>query len=459
METLMKVPYTGKPMIQHLLRCQGIGVNDCSRTPELVERDALHLQHPRLLQRQGVSGTSRMIKAVFLVALLFISACVPEVRPPVEAPQVLVKLRPDQFPNFSDDMPFNSLETAIDQSLEYLNRIDPSTSFRCGRDLFTASHLAESLNTFRTIIQRRPSSDELQKAITASFWVYKSVGRDGHGEVLFTGYYEPVLRASRVYSVDFPFPIYKKPDDWVSVDLKAFSADLPKKRIVGRLIDQTVVPYFSRKEIDTKGRLLNKNYELLWVTDQIDLFFLQIQGSGKAVFDDGAIERLNYACSNGRAYRSIGKLLIEEGKITKEEMSLQQIRSYLRSHPEDVERVLNHNESYVFFRFVDDGPLGAIGVPLTAGRSMATDLRLFPRAVPAFVQTEKPLMDESGLLDRWMTFGRFVLNQDTGGAIRGPGRVDIYWGSGPYAEFAAGHMKQKGTLFFLVQKLPEKKIL
>jgi membrane-bound lytic murein transglycosylase A len=354
-------------------------------------------------------------------------------------------------------MPFDSLEKAIDQSLEYLNKINPSTSFRFGKDVFTASGLADALNTFRTIIQQRPSSDELKKVIADSFWVYKSVGRDGHGEVLFTGYYEPVLRASRVYSADFPVPIYKKPDDWVQVDLKAFGPDFPKERIVGRLVDQTVIPYFSREEIDTYGKLQSKGYEMLWISDQIDLFFLQIQGSGKAIFDDGEIQRLNYACSNGRAYRSIGKLLIEEGKIPREKMSLQEIRSYLRSHPEDMERILNYNESYVFFRFVDEGPMGAIGVPLTTGRSMATDLRLFPRGALAFIETDKPLMDENGLLDRWQTFGRFLLNQDTGGAIRGPGRVDIYWGSGPYAELAAGHMKQKGALFFLVPRPPGNK--
>ena len=402
----------------------------------------------------NVSKTSLITKALFWVGLLFIWACVPEVRPPMEAPGALVKLRPNQFPNFNDDMPFDSLEKAIDQSLEYLNKIDPSRSFRFGKDLFTASHLAESLDIFRAIIQRRPTSEELRKAITASFWVYKSVGRDRKGEVLFTGYYEPVLRASSVYSPDFPFPIYKKPNDWVTVDLKAFDPDFTKNRLVGRLTNQTVVPYFSRKEIDTKGALLKKGYEILWVSDQIDLFFLQIQGSGKVVYDDGSIKHLNYACSNGRAYRSIGKLLIDEGKIPKEEMSLQKIRSYLRSHPEDIERILNYNESYVFFRFVEDGPLGAMGFPVTAGRSIATDLRLFPKAAPAFIETEKPLMDDNGLIERWQTFGRFVLNQDTGGAIRGPGRVDIYWGSGPYAELAAGHMKQTGTLFFFVHKLP-----
>ncbi len=131
---------------------------------------------------------------------------------------------------------------------------------------------------------------------------------------------------------------------------------------------------------------------------------------------------------------------------------MQQIRAYLRNHPEEMARVFNHNESYVFFRLVDQGPMGAIEVPLTTGRSVATDLRLFPKGALAFIQTEKPLVSEDGTIQSWETFGRFVLNQDTGGAIRGPGRADLFWGSGPYAETAAGHMKHDGTLYFLVLK-------
>jgi membrane-bound lytic murein transglycosylase A len=403
----------------------------------------------------NITRTCFTINALLLIALLVFFACVPKVKPPIEAPQALVKLRPSAFPSFHDDMDPDTFVKAVEQSLKYLSRVDPSRSFRFGEDVFDVAHLATSLQTLGEIIRQAPSSEKLQEIIESNFWVYKSVGHNGGGDILFTGYFEPVLRGSLSRSVGFPYPIYRRPDDWVRVDLHAFSAKFFKKAIIGRKVDQTVVPYFSREEIDSQGSILNKGYELLWVTDPIDLFFLHIQGSGKVILDDRNVRNLGYQCSNGRAYRSIGRLLIEEGKIEKEEMSLQKIRSYLRSHPEEVERILNHNESYVFFRFVDEGPLGAIQVPLTAGRSIATDLRLFPRAAPAFVETEKPLMDENGLLESWQDFGRFVLNQDTGGAIRGPGRADIFWGSGPYAELAAGHMKQAGTLYFLVQKPPE----
>jgi membrane-bound lytic murein transglycosylase A len=168
--------------------------------------------------------------------------------------------------------------------------------------------------------------------------------------------------------------------------------------------------------------------------------------------DDGALVRVNYAAANGRPYRSIGKLLIDRGEVSREEMSMQRIRSYLDDHPEQLEEILSHNPSYVFFRIAERGPLGNISVPLTGGRSIATDSRLFPKGALAFIVSEKPVIDEKGKILRWEPFSRFVVNQDTGGAIRGPARVDLFWGEGKIAEIAAGHMKQMGKLFFLVKK-------
>ena len=402
-----------------------------------------HTRHPVLL---GV-----------LLLLVLLAACVPRVKPPVTAPQALVKIRPHQFPDFSDDMSHGSLETAINQSLDYLNRLDPSTSFRFGPDTFTASHLAKSINAFQELIKQNPSTDKLRKAIETSFWVYRSVGSDGRGKVLFTGYYEPALQGSMHPSPDYPYPVYRKPDDWVRIDLGLFNPNYAGQRIVGRYVNQSVVPCFSREEIDSKGSLRQKGSELLWVSDRVDLFFLHIQGSGRVLLEDGTVLHVNYDCNNGRPYRSIGRLLIDEGTISQEEMSMQRIRAYMKNHPQDIERVLNHNQSYVFFRLVDQGPMGAIEVPLTPGRSVATDLRLFPRAALAFIQSEKPSVGEDGTILSWETFGRFVLNQDTGGAIRGPGRLDLFWGCSQYAEMAAGHMQHDGTLYFLVLKEVEGK--
>jgi membrane-bound lytic murein transglycosylase A len=398
------------------------------------------------------SNTRYSVLSGVLLLLVLLAACVPKVKPPVTAPQALVKIRPHQFPDFSDDMSYDSLETAINQSLDYLNRLDPSTPFRFGPDTFTASHLAKSINAFHELIKQAPSVDELRKAIETSYWVYRSVGSDGQGKVMFTGYYEPALQGSMRPSPDYPYPIYRKPDDWVRIDLGLFNPKYAGERIVGRYVNESVVPCFSREEIDSKGLLLQKGSELLWVSDRVDLFFLHIQGSGRVLLEDGTVLHVNYDCNNGRPYRSIGRLLIDEGTIPKEEISMQRIRAYMNNHPEDIERVFNHNQSYVFFRLVDQGPMGALEVPLTPGRSVATDLRLFPRAALAFIQSEKPSVVEDGTIQSWETFGRFVLNQDTGGAIRGPGRLDLFWGGGQYAEMAAGHMKHDGTLYLLVLK-------
>jgi membrane-bound lytic murein transglycosylase A len=394
---------------------------------------------------------------VLLGLLLLLLACAPEVKPPVTAPQALVKLQPHQFPDFSDDMSYGSLEIAVNQSLDYLKRLDASTPFRFGPDTFTASHLARSIKAFHELIKESPAADTLRKAIETSFWVYRSVGSDGQGKVLFTGYYEPVLRGSLHPSPDHPYPLYRKPDDWVTVDLGLFNPKYAGERIVGRYANQTVIPCYSREDIDSEGHLRRKGCELLWVSDRVDLFFLHIQGSGRVLLDDGTALHVNYDCSNGRPYRSVGRLLIDEGNILEDEISMQRIRAYLENHPEETERVFNHNESYVFFRLVDQGPRGAIEVVLTPGRSVATDKDLFPKAAVAFIQTDKPLVDEDGTIRSWETFGRFVLNQDTGGAIRGPGRADLFWGTGPYAETAAGHMKHHGMLHFLVLKQIEER--
>ena len=188
------------------------------------------------------------------------------------------------------------------------------------------------------------------------------------------------------------------------------------------------------------------------VDDRIDLFFLHIQGSGKLYMDNGDSLNVHYNSPNGRPYRSIGKLLIDSGAIAREEMSMQAIKKYLRENPDTVDDILNANPSYVFFNTEKEGPIGSIGVQLTPGRSIATDRRIFPKAALAFIQTRKPLVDGDGLISQWSRFNRFVVNQDTGGAIRGPGRADLFWGNGPYAELAAGYMQHPGMLYFLVLK-------
>jgi membrane-bound lytic murein transglycosylase A len=239
----------------------------------------------------------------------------------------------------------------------------------------------------------------------------------------------------------------------VKIDLGAFSAQYGDKVLTGRLTPEgTVVPFYERREIEESGALNGRAPVLTWMESEVDLFFLQIQGSGRVILEDGRILHVHYDSSNGQPYRSIGKLLIDENKIPLEEMSMQKIRAYLEAHPEDLRRVLNYNPSYVFFKLEEDGPLGCLNVKLTPGRSIALDRRIFPLPVLAYVETEKPLIDGSGNIVGWQRFGRFAVSQDTGGAIKGPARADLYWGSGTYAEIAAGHMRHRGPLYMLVLK-------
>jgi membrane-bound lytic murein transglycosylase A len=188
------------------------------------------------------------------------------------------------------------------------------------------------------------------------------------------------------------------------------------------------------------------------VNDPIELFFLHIQGSGKVRLQDGKYMQVSYAQSNGHPNRMIGRYLLDKGKLSSKELTHKSIKKYLKEHPEEISDIFNYNESYVFFRSVSDGPEGALGLTLTAGRSIATDLDLFPRGALAFIRLRKPVFDKEGNIKTWESFSRFVLNQDTGGLIKGPGRVDLFCGTGPDAEMLAGSLKERGELLFLVKK-------
>ena len=387
-----------------------------------------------------------------LFYFFFLAGCsVLKIHPSLKDEFAMQRVFSSNYPEFSDDMVCDSLEYGILQSISYLKRFPSSKQFRFGKDSFNAVHMIKSMEHFLNFIQTRPSRDELNKFIRSNYFVYKSIGgSDGH--VLFTGYYEPILKGSLEQNTEYGIPIYARPCDLTTIDLSLFIPNLKNKRIIGRYTGRTVVPYFERDEIEYKGGLEGKAEKIAWIKDPIDLFFLQIQGSGRIYFDNGKTINVHYDITNGHPYRSIGKLLIEEEVIEKSEMSMQKIRAYLSENPEKVRGVLNFNPSYVFFKVEEDGPLGCIGVKLTPGRSIALDRRIFPLSALAFIETQKPLINCDGEIHNWTGFSRFVLNHDTGGAIRGPGRADLFWGNGPYAEIAAGHMQHTGKLYFLVLK-------
>jgi membrane-bound lytic murein transglycosylase A len=390
---------------------------------------------------------------LFVLLFLGFAGCTLFKERPLEIKKTaLIRIDPSRYPDFLDDMDYDGLENCIEQSIFYLNRIPPTIEFRFGQDVFNTSHMIRSLKHFLDVVRTKPLEDRLMRYIRDNYLVYTSIGGDTSKQVLFTGYYEPVLEGSLEKDATYKFPIYTRPDDLTTVDLSLFSPEFQGKTIIGRYTNHSLVPYYDRKEIENEGFLEGKAKVIAWVKDPIDLFFLQIQGSGKIYLDNGKTLNVHYHATNGQPYRSIGKLLVDEGKIPLEEISMQKIRYYLHYHPQEIEAILNYNPSYVFFKIEQNGPIGCLEVELTPGRSIALDRRLFPPGALAFIETKKPLISGDGTIRKWTVLSRFVLNQDTGGAIRGPGRADIFWGNGPYAEIAAGHMQEFGSLYFLILK-------
>lgn len=394
----------------------------------------------------------KMRRRLFFIfcALMMAAGCIGPAVKKTAVPLQPVSSR--EWPRFTDDMAYDGLVHAIRQSRSYLERLDPEKQFFFGKDAYTVSHVLRSLITFEQFIRNRPSAPVLNRFIKSRFRLYRSVGAKGDGNVLFTGYYEPILEGRLEKDPPFIYPVYARPLDLATIDLGRFNDAWKGQTIVGRCENQAVVPYHDRKAIDVEKRLEGKATPLVYLKDPVDAFFLQIQGSGKVYINGGWPLNVHYHISNGRPYRSIGRLLIQTNKIERSEMSMQRIRAYLEAHPEEISEIFNYNPSYVFFKLEDEGPKGALDVVLTPGRSIALDHRLFPPAALTFIETQKPAIDAEKQIRKWIRFGRFAIHQDTGGAIRGPGRADLFWGNGPYAEIAAGHMQHPGTLYFLVLK-------
>jgi membrane-bound lytic murein transglycosylase A len=293
-----------------------------------------------------------------------------------------------------------------------------------------------------------PDDATAQRFLEARFVPWRLAATDGRTEGLVTGYYEPLLRGSRVRRAPFLFPLYAPPDDLLTIDLSAVNPDLRNLRLRGRVQGRRVVPYYSRAEIEA-GAAPVAGKELVWVDDAVEAFFLQIQGSGRVRLDNGDVVRVGYADQNGHPYQSIGRYLVERGELQPGEASMQAIHAWAASHPDRLAELLDRNPSYVFFRELpvadaSAGPVGALGVPLTPQRSIAVDARYVPLGAPVFLATTWPSSD--------LPLNRLVLAQDTGGAIRGPVRADYFWGFGAEAGALAGRMRQTGRLWILLPK-------
>jgi len=279
-----------------------------------------------------------------------------------------------------------------------------------------------------------------------SFVPHRVLGADPDAAGLLTGYYEPLLHGSRTPDARNRHPIHAAPDDLIAVDLAGVAPDTRNIRLRGRVQGRKLVPYWSRAEIDA-GKAQLEGRELLWVDDAVELFFLQVQGSGRVRLTDGSTVRVGYADQNGHPYRSIGRALVDRGELPLEKASMQGIKAWAQANAARLPALLAENPSYVFFREMpagDGGPVGALGVPLTAGRSIAVDPTSVPLGAPVYLSTTWP--------NSTLPLERLTMAQDTGGAIRGAVRADFFWGFGAEAGEQAGRMRQSLKMWVLLPR-------
>lgn len=295
-----------------------------------------------------------------------------------------------------------------------------------------------------------PAGDEaaIRLFFESFFQPHQLLNQDGSAEGLVTGYYEPLLKGARKKGGKYQTPLHRVPDDMLTIELSAQYPELQGMRLRGRLVGNKVMPYYSRGELSGRNHLAGK--ELLWVDDPIEAFFLQVQGSGRVqLAGSQEVVRVAYANQNGHPYKSIGRYLVNKGEFTLEQASAQRIKTWYAANPGRQQELLNANPSYVFFKEEPlpnpgVGPKGAMGIPLTAERSIAVDQRFVPLGTPVFLATTMPESKE--------ILQRLVVAQDTGGAIKNPVRADYFWGFGAEAGAKAGKMKQRGHMWLLLPR-------
>jgi membrane-bound lytic murein transglycosylase A len=374
------------------------------------------------------------------LAAAALAACEREPAAPPAETLTLEPVRVGELPGWNDDRLAEALPAIRSSCAKLAAQPDDTPAGPAGTRLRSADW-RPACAAFAAL----PEDDAAALRAAVERWLkpYRA-GNNGSADGLFTGYYEPELHGSRKPGGRFTIPLYGRPDDLVTVDLGEFDESLKGKRIAGEVSGGALKPYATRAEIEG-GAVAGKASELLWVNDPVDLFFLQIQGSGRVSLEDGSMVRVGYAAQNGRTYRSIGKVLVDRGELALDGVSLQAIKDWLRAHPSEAKSLMDENASYVFFRELSgDGPNGAEGVPLTPGRSLAIDPKFVSYGVPIWLDIESPKNGER--------IQRLVVAQDTGGAIKGPVRGDLFWGFGPDAEAMAGPMRSRGDYYLFLPR-------
>ncbi len=346
---------------------------------------------------------------------------------------------PYEIPDFTVAcLDTKDLRTTIAKSLNYLQKPSSRKFFPCGQ--ISHSRTVESLEAFAELLDSGLTGVQLNEAIRRKFDVYISVGCDDRGTVLFTGYYTPIFEASLKRDRRFRYPLYKTPDDLVKGQDGVILGQ--------RLPDGRIRSYPSRTEIEDSKMLKGK--ELVWLSDPFEVYIAHVQGSARLRLRDGKLITVGYDANNGYEYRSVNLELVRDGKISGDKISLSTMIDYFKMYPEQVNTYVRRNPRFVFFRTEDGPPLGSLNEPVTAMRTIATDKSIFPRAALTFITTTLPQATGGNVVKR--AYSGFALDQDTGGAIRAPGRCDVYMGQGDIAAQMAGQTYQEGRLYYLFLK-------
>ncbi|MCE9583615.1 MAG: MltA domain-containing protein [Planctomycetes bacterium] len=348
---------------------------------------------------------------------------------------------PALYPDFSKGWgDKETLMASIDYSLSYYEKPSSKKYF----PYLDISHdrAVASLHAMKALLQSCTSGAELNSRIAAEFDIYRSVGWDGSGEMLFTGYCEPIYDASLTRTDKFRFPLYGKPEELIKDD-----DGMP---IGWRHKDGTIGSSPKRVDFDS-GCIAGRGLEIAWLADPMDVYVVQVQGSARMKLEDGTMMQVGYAGKTEYPYGSIGKQLIRDEKIEKKHLSLRAIRSYFHEHPDELNHYLQVNNCYVFFRQAEGGPYGSLGVKVTPYRSIATDKGVFPRGGVAYLVGKLPEV-RKGERNGEHEFCQFLMDQDTGGGIRSAGRADIFLGTGPDAEMLAGAVGDEGLLYYVFVK-------
>jgi membrane-bound lytic murein transglycosylase A len=374
------------------------------------------------------------MRYLLLLSLILLGACVPTTSPPVEKPE-----KPEAVTARYRSAEWRDLPGWPGEQLQASWRAWQASCTRIGTRVEWRDICAEAagLNPADTLA--------LRQFFERRFSPWRIETSTGADSGLITGYYEILMKGGRKPKPG-RVPIYGVPDDLLTLDFGDQYPELKNLRLRGRLDGRKVIPYWSRSDIDS-GKLGAEGKVLAWADDPVDVFFLQVQGSGRLQLEDGTTMRLGYANQNGHPYRAVGKWLVDQGELTREQVTMQSIREWVRTHPARRDEILQSNPSYVFFKVMpvtSTAAVGALNVPLTDAASIAVDPRFIPLGSPVYLATTRP--DNSAPLQR------LVQAQDTGGAIRGPVRADYFWGSGAEAGELAGNMKQQGRLWLLWPK-------